>query len=138
MSNGLTGRSLRLLSLALLSLVLLVVVAGLSLTHRGAAEMEKSNEAFHGGRLRDAVHHARRAALSYVPGATHVQQAHERLEAIARGAETAGDRQIARVAWDTLRLVHVQTDYPGRPPSAAEARANAALKRMNTARPSVH
>jgi len=128
------GSPARLLSLALLSLVLMVVVSGVALTYRGQAAMEKSDSAFDSGQLRESLAHARRAALSYVPGAGHVKASYARLEAIARGAESEADFETARVAWDTLRLVHVQTAYPGRPASELEQRANDGLKRVAASR----
>lgn len=129
------SRVLRFAALAALSLVLLLVVAGISLTVRGRAEMGKSDVAFHDGRLREALVHARQAALAYVPGAEHVHDAYARIEAIAVGAESSSDRVLAKIAWDTLRLVHVQTDYPGRPPSDIEGRAKAGLARLQKLEP---
>ncbi len=127
------SRILRFLSLALLSLVLLVVVAGVVLTFRGRDEMSQSDMAFHDGRLRDSVVHARQAALAYVPGSAHVKAAYARLVAIAKGAESSGDRELAKIAWDTLRLVHVQTSYPGRPGSELETEAEKGLLRLQNA-----
>lgn len=132
--GGARGASARFFSLALLSLVLMVVVSGLALTHRGRGEMQLSDEAFDRGDLQSSIVHARRAALAYVPGATHVGSAHARLEAIARGAESEADFEIARIAWDTLRLVHVQTNYPGRPKQVSEKRAAAGLARVAKSR----
>lgn len=129
------SRLLRFAALAALSLVLLVVVAGVSLTFRGRAEMEKSDSAFHDGRLREALVHARQAALAYVPGAEHVNLAYSRIEAIAVGAESSSDRVLARIAWDTLRIVHVQTAYPGRPGSESEERAKAGIARLEKLEP---
>lgn len=127
------NRAFRLLSAAIVAFVLLLVVAGLTLTRRGQKEMELSDRAFHDGDLRSAITHARQAALAYVPGSAHVQAATERIEAIAKGAESEDNVPLALIAWDTLRLVHVRTAYPGRPPSPSQRRADEGLKRLRAA-----
>lgn len=130
------GRLLRFLSVTVLLVTSTLVIAGLFLTGRGQHEMSESDRAFHDGDLREAVRHARAAALAYVPGASHVQRAHARLLAIARGAEAEGNFDMARLSWDALRLVHVQTDYPGRPRSELQLRAESRLKQLMTPKPS--
>jgi hypothetical protein len=125
-----SSRIFRFLSLSLLSFVLLVVTSGLVLTFRGQSELAKSDVAFHDGRLRDSLVHARQAALAYVPGSEHVKGAYARLHAIAKGAESSGDRELAKIAWDTLRLVHVQTNYPGRPATELETEAQKGIWRL--------
>lgn len=124
----------RLASFAVLSLALLAVVSGVTLTVKGRASLTLSDEAFHQGDMRRSIAEARAAALSYVPGGEHVQASYERLEAIARGAESQGDKELARVAWDTLRVVLEQTEYPGRPPSEVLERARSNLRRLREAR----
>jgi len=124
----------RLLSAAAFGLVFFsvsLVVVGLREVGRGEAALERSDRAFHGGDLGTALRQARQAGLSYVPGAAHVRAAEERLEAIARGAEADGQHELARRAWDALRLVDEETDYPGRAPNAAGERARAALRRLD-------
>lgn len=96
--------------------------------------MRRSDQAFHDGDLRAAIFHARKAALSFIPGADHVQQAYERLEAIGRGAEAQGDEELARIAWEALRVAVLQTNYPGRPSTAAYERAEESLERLRRAR----
>lgn len=130
---GSQGRFFRNLSWAALSFVLLLVVAGLALSHRGRLEMEESDAAFHSGDLRGAIIHAKSAALAYVPGSSHVLSAYARLEAIAKGAEAEGNHELSRLAWETLRNVHAQTAYPGRPTSAWERDAEAGLRRIDAA-----
>lgn len=127
------GGWLRKLALLVLSCVALLVVAGVSLTRRGRAEMDKSDAAFHAGDVRAAAVHAKAAALAYVPGSEHVLLAYERLEAVAKGAESKGDLQVARWAWETLRAVHAETRYPGRPLSAYERAAEAGIARTGQA-----
>jgi hypothetical protein len=129
------GRFFRVASAALVALMVLIVAAGVTLTVRGRAEMEKSDVAFHKGELRLSVRHAEKAALAYVPGAEHVLAAYDRLEAIARGAESEDNIPLALIAWDALRLVHARTSYPGRPRSEVEDRAMEALKRLRPPEP---
>ncbi len=130
---GPQGHFLRNLALLAVSFVLLLAVAGLTLTQKGRTEMQKSDEAFHSGDLRLSLVHAKAAALSYVPGSTHVLAAYRRLEAIAKGAEAEGNHQLARLAWESLRNVHAQTAYPGRPMSEFEKAAEAGVKRVDAA-----
>jgi len=127
------GRWLRNLALLAASLLALLAVAGVSLTRRGGQEMRLSDAAFHDGDLRASIVHAKAAALAYVPGSQHVLSAYARLFAIAKGAETRGDLLLARFAWETLRNVHVATDYPGRPRSDWERDAAAGIERIDTA-----
>jgi hypothetical protein len=132
--RALPAQAFRLASYALLSLGLMAVVSGVTLTVKGRAALAESDQAFHQGDMRRSIAEARAAALSYVPGGEHVHGSYERLEAIARGAESQGDRDLARVAWDTLRVVLEQTDYPGRPSSDVLERARTNLKRLREAR----
>lgn len=94
--------------------------------------MRLSDSAFDEGDMRNSLTHARKAALAYVPGAEHVRDAYLRIEAIARGAESEDDLVLALSAWDTLRLVHERTRYPGRASSDVEARANEGLRRLRS------
>lgn len=128
--NGWLPRGLRYLTIGFLSFVVLLIVAGVTLTGRGRSAMKQSDLAFHQGEKRKAVVAAREAALAYVPGAPHVARAHARIEAVARGAETEGDLALARFSWDTLRAVHLETDYPGRVAPPGLARARAGLERL--------
>jgi hypothetical protein len=112
-----------LLLLALLALCFVLV-------RRGEAAMVESDRAFHAGDLRGAVWEAKEAALAYVPGSAHVRRANDRLEAIARGAAAEGRWDLARLAWDALRLVDEQTDYPGRGPSTLGLEAKQQLAQM--------
>lgn len=133
-ASPVSSSALRWASFALLALLVLVVVSGLTLTSKGRSEMLKSDSAFHEGDLRASIFFARKAALSYIPGSAHVEAAHDRLEAIARGAEAAGDESLARIAWDALRVSFEQTNYPGRPKSKRQERAVKNLQRLKEAR----
>lgn len=128
-----SGRFYRVVIVTIVSLILLLLVAGVSLTHRGRVEMLKSDQAFHSGDLRGSIRHAKAAALSYLPGSAHVLSAYERLEAIAKGSEAKGDLELGRLGWETLRNVHEQTQYPGRPRSDWERHATAGIQRIDAA-----
>lgn len=128
------SQALKWAALGLVTFVILVVVSGLTLTSRGEEEMHLSDDAFHDGELRASIFHARKAALSFVPGASHVEQAYQRLEAIGRGAEAQGDEELARIAWEALRGAVLQTNYPGRPPAEAYDKAVESLERLRRAR----
>lgn len=120
-------------SMVLLALATVAVLLGgfaLTLVHRGAERMEQSDEAFHKGDLRGALYRARDAGLLFVPGASHVSAAEERIEAIATGAEAEADFELAWLAWDSLRLVDDETAYLGRGPTAAGRKARAGLERL--------
>lgn len=95
--------------------------------------MAESDRAFHQGDLRVAVWEAKEAGLAYVPGSSHVRRSTARLEAIARGASAEGRWDLARLAWDALRLIDEQTAYPGRGQTAFGRRAREELQRMGTA-----
>jgi len=112
---------------------LTLVTLGVVLVRRGEAALAESDRAFHAGDLRVAVWEAKAAALAYVPGSDHVQKSTARLEAIARGAAAEGRWDLARLAWDALRLVDEQTDYPGRGPTEFGRAAKAELERMAAA-----
>jgi hypothetical protein len=107
-----------------------VLVLALVLLHRGQARMAESDRAFHSGDLRSSVWEAKAAGLAYVPGSEHVARATARLEAIARGAASEGRPELARLAWDALRLLDEQTDYPGRGPTPFGELATAELGRL--------
>ncbi|MET0411412.1 MAG: hypothetical protein ABW217_08940, partial [Polyangiaceae bacterium] len=70
---------------------------------RGQQELARSDAAFDRGALEPALLHARRAALLYVPGASHVTAAYERIRAIALGSERAREPVMAAAAWRAMR-----------------------------------
>ena len=100
----------------------------------GEAELALSDAAFDEGDLRRATLHARRAALAYAPGAPHVRRAFARLEAIAVGAEAAGEPRAAERAWQAMREAALEARHLWVPNAAELARANAALARLRTSR----
>jgi hypothetical protein len=96
----------------------------------GERAMQRSDEAFDRGELRDAIAEARRAAVLYAPGAPHVGAAYERLQAIATGAEAAGQRRIAQQAWQAIRGAALETRHVRIPHAAELERANRQLARL--------
>lgn len=118
-------------ALLLLLSIAAVLVFAFSAIGRGQAAMTRSDAAFHAGDLRLSIREARAAALAYVPGARHVKEAEARLLAIARGAEVEGRRDLARAAWDALRVAEEQTSYPGRGRLPLGEEARAAIERLD-------
>jgi hypothetical protein len=121
--------------IALATLVLLFALASLT-AHaviEGEAQMRLSDAAFNQGDVRQAAHHARRAAVHYAPGAPHVRAAYQRLMAVAAGAEAVGDTNIALFAWRTMRGAAQETQHLLRVHSDQEEAANQALARLQVA-----
>jgi hypothetical protein len=114
--------------------MMLFVLAVAVLTARavidGNREMQMSDVAFDRGDLRVAIDHARRAAVLYAPGAPHVAQAYARLDAIALGAEAAGQQETARMAWRAVRGAALETRHVWIPERAELGRANQNLARL--------
>lgn len=127
------GRVLAITSGVVVALAVVLVLFALREIERGRDSLLASDAAFHRNDLPLAIREARSAGLAFVPGAEHVRRAEERLEAIARGAEAEGKVELARSAWDALRLVAAETDYPGRGDSEAGLRAEEALERLDRA-----
>jgi hypothetical protein len=115
--------------------LLVGVFGGAVLTARMVSEGEQalreSDAAFHRGDVRTATHHARRAAVLYAPGAPHVERAYARLKAIAAGAEAAGDRMLAEMAWRSVRGAALETRYLFTTRRADLDQANANLARLS-------
>ncbi len=98
----------------------------------GEAAMRASDAAFNQGDLRTALVHARRGATSYAPGAPHVARAYARLQAIAIGAESRGDLEIAQEAWRAVRSAALETRGMTQGHALELERANRALARLAT------
>lgn len=96
----------------------------------GQNELEAAERAFDAGDLRQAVVHARRSASWWVPGAPHVQRAYERLNVIARGAEAAGQPEVALLAWSAVRGAALEGAHPLREPPPELAVAELAIARL--------
>lgn len=100
------------------------------LSREGERAMHQSDAAFNAGDVRQAVVHARRAAGLYVPGASHVQQAYDRMLAAAKGAEAAGDAGLARFAWSSVRAAALESRHLGAPRRSELERAELNLARL--------
>jgi len=117
------------------ALSLLLAALGLGLVtaravEQGEALVQESDRAFDQGKVQEAAHHARRAAVHYAPGAPHLRAAYERLRAVAAGAEAAGDRDTARFAWNAIRSAVLETRHVRVPFPEELAAANRALARL--------
>ncbi|HEU5075964.1 MAG TPA: hypothetical protein VFU02_17340 [Polyangiaceae bacterium] len=117
------------------ALAMLVACVGLGLltaraVEKGEAAVQESDRAFDQGKVHEAAHYARRAAVYYAPGAPHLRAAYERLRAVAAGAEAAGDRETARFAWNAMRSAVLETRHVRVPFPDELAAANRALARL--------
>jgi hypothetical protein len=121
---------LRRIALSLLVLLLALATLTAHAVAQGEDEMTQSDAAFNRGDVRLAAHHARRAAVSYAPGAPHVRAAFQRLEAVARGAEANGEHDVALFAWRAMRSAALETQHVTRPFEAELMLANQALARL--------
>lgn len=98
------------------ALFLLLTVLGFALltaraVANGTQELAISDGLFDQGNVVESLAHARSAAGHYVPGAPHVLQAYDRMVAIARGAERAGDWKLSAQAWASVRGAALQTRH---------------------------
>lgn len=127
------SRAAQLLRRASLFLFFAVLVAG-AFTARvimeGESELAASDAAFDAGKLDSALDHARRSATLYAPGAPHVERAYERLEALAIGAEAAGQAKVAFLAWQAMRSAALESRHVWLPRAAELSRANQNLARL--------
>jgi hypothetical protein len=114
-----------------LALALGLLVFTLELQYRGRSAMERSDAAFHRGDLRESIREAQTALLAYVPSSDHVREAEQRLVAIGRGAETDQKFEVARAAWESLRVGYLRTHYPGKPDAEYLREAERALSRID-------
>jgi hypothetical protein len=127
------GGVLRSVAIALLLGVVTLAVITLRAVVDGEAYLKKSDEAFHKGDLPNATLYARSAAVMYAPGAPHVERAYARLIAIAVGAEAAGQKRNAQLAWQAVRSSALETRHVYIPRSAELQRANDNLARLEQA-----
>lgn len=91
--------------LAALALVLAVGLAAVMTraVWAGARALANGDAAEQRGELPLAIDLWRQAARWYVPGATHVEAAYQRLDTLARAAEARGDIDTALAAWRGIR-----------------------------------
>jgi hypothetical protein len=114
------------LAVALLGLSAMTVRA----LSAGESALERAEAAFDRGELRESVREARRAASLMVPGASHVEAAFTRLMVVARGAEAAGELELARLAWEAVRAAALEGQSSFGPASDHLSRANENLSRL--------
>jgi len=118
--------------LALLAFMSVLTFAAFSarVILEGESELSASNAAFDRGELSAALDHARRAATLYAPGAPHVERAYERMNALALGAEAAGQPKLAFLAWQAVRGAALESRHVFLPRQAELDRANQNLARL--------
>lgn len=110
--------------------VLILAVFSVRVISEGESELRASDAAFDRGDLSAALDHARRSATLYAPGAPHVARAYERLNAIALGAEAAGDPKTAYSAWQAMRSAALESRHVLIVKDAELERANRNLARL--------
>ncbi|HEU4583253.1 MAG TPA: hypothetical protein VFS67_33575 [Polyangiaceae bacterium] len=125
-----SGRALRRLALAAALVPVLVALVTLRTLGRGEAELAESDRALGAGELELSLRHARRAALAYVPGASHVDAAYARLRALALSAERDQDRALAASAWEAMRVAALESGHLWRPRARELAQADDNLARL--------
>jgi hypothetical protein len=135
MSSTSTGRAvLKVMLWGLCAVSLFGAVATLRAVLDGEREIAASDAAFDANDLHGSIHHARRAASAYAPGAPHVQRGYERLVAIARGAEALNKPDIAVLAWQAQRAAVLETASLVRPFPERLDEANRNLARLEATR----
>jgi hypothetical protein len=115
------------------ALALVFVLLGLRTLFEGTHQLKLSDEAWHRGDVWEATVHARRAAMAYVPGSSHVPLAQARLLAAAEGAEARGDRRMAQMAYRAMRAALMETRHPGAPRKTELARVAERLAALGAA-----
>ena len=118
------------LTLSVFFLIAIGAVFSARVIMEGDAELVASDAAFDRGELGPALDHARRSATLYAPGAPHVQPAYERLNAIAVGAEAAGQPKVAFLAWQAMRSAALESRHVWLPRAQELERANQNLARL--------
>lgn len=127
------GKILRSVATGLLLAVVTLALITLRAVVDGEGYLKKSDEAFNKGDLPNATSYARSAAVMYAPGAPHVDRAYTRLIAIAVGAEAAGQKRAAQLAWQAVRSSALETRHVFTPHAADLQRANDNLARLEQA-----
>jgi hypothetical protein len=121
---------LRRLAQAAALVPVLVALVTLRTLSRGEAELAASDQAFAAGEPTLALRHARRAALAYVPGASHVDAAYARLRAVAASAERDRDPVLAASAWEAVRVAAQESGHLWRPRARELEQADGNLARL--------
>ncbi len=128
-------RALSIAAKAVLAFGLLAAAGGLATAravHQGERELRSAEALAATGKLREAVVHARQAAMWFVPGAPHVPAAYAKLVSIARLAEGRGDPDTALFAWHAVRTSALSTRWVFIPHDDELAIANASIARLSS------
>lgn len=107
--SSLLARGLAAVAWALGALLLFFAVATARAVLDGEREIAQSDLAFDSSDLHGAIQHARRAASAYAPRAPHVERGYARLLAIACGAESSGQPDIATLAYQAERAAVLES-----------------------------
>ena len=118
------------LSTVIFGAVLIGAVFSARVILEGESELSASDAAFDRGELSSSLEHARRSATLYAPGAPHVGRAYERLNAVAVGAEAAGQPKVAFLAWQAMRSAALESRHVWLPRESELERANQNLARL--------
>ncbi len=105
------GQRLRAVAMAMLLAIVALAAITARAVQTGEREMRLSDDAFNRGDVAAALAHARKAAVSYAPGAPHVSAAFRRMTAVAIGSEARGDSQNAVLAWEAVRGAALETRH---------------------------
>lgn len=103
----------------------------------GSRALSAGDAALARGDIEEAIRGWRRAARWYVPGASHVSGAYDRLEGLAAAAEENGDRSNALEAWRAVRSSILATRSFYTPFEDRLARANDKIASLMAKEPSV-
>lgn len=131
-----TGRVARRRKLAALGLVLAVGLAAVvtRAVWAGSRALANGDAAQQRGELVHAVDLWRQAARWYVPGASHVEAAYQRLEKLGSEAEQRGEIEIALAAWSGVRSSILATRSVYLPHGERLAPANERIAALMAAR----
>ena len=122
-----------LVGLALVTAIIGALVARVSLAGRGA--LADGDAAFERGEIAEATDAWEAAARWYLPGAPHVDDAYDRLAALAVRSEKATNTPRALAAWRAIRSASLATRGAWTPHPADRAAADAAIARLQAGDP---
>ncbi len=134
MSEGASSGAKRVL-VGLIFLVLALSAVTLRVVVAGELEIAASTDALVAGDPRGAVTHAKAAATWYAPGAPHVRVAYDRLMALGAAAEQRQNREIALLAYRSVRSASESTRWLVTPHAADARRADEAVARIESTAP---
>jgi hypothetical protein len=105
--------------------------AALRVVVDGRADLAASEAAWSAGDVAEATVRARRAALAFVPGASHVPRAYQKLREIAEQSEARGDLDAALFAWRAMRAAAIGSRSWVTSHEAERASADLAIARLS-------